>query len=161
MTKSPHMSRREFVTIVVGVLGAIITAVIGFPAIGYLFAPAMRTQKTDAWVPVGPLENYPIGEPTLFTFVRTTVNGWERTANSYGVYVYRETQDRVITYSNLCTHLSCRVTWKDEEQAYICPCHDGIFNVDGQVTAGPPPRALYEYPNKIEEDTLYVQTELI
>jgi len=161
MTKSPHMSRREFVTITIGALGVIMAAVIGLPAIGYLLSPALRTQKTDAWIVLGSLENYPIGEPTLFTFTRTTVNGWERTANSYGVYVYRKTEDQVITYSNLCTHLSCRVTWQDDEQVYHCPCHDGLFDIDGIVVKGPPPRPLFQYPNKIEDGILSIQLEQV
>jgi len=159
MTKSPHISRREFVAIFVGALGTIMAVAVGLPAIGYLISPSVRTQKTDAWVSLGPLENYPVGEPSLFTFTRARVNGWEKTVNSYGVYVWRETEENVTTYSNWCTHLSCRVTWHEDEEIYICPCHDGEFDIFGDVVAGPPPRPLDKYENKVEEGVLFIRLE--
>jgi Rieske Fe-S protein len=138
MTKSPHISRREFVAIFVGALGTIMAVAVGLPAIGYLISPSVRTQKTDAWVSLGPLENYPVGEPSLFTFTRARVNGWEKTVNSYGVYVWRETEEKVTTYSNWCTH---------------------EFDIFGDVVAGPPPRPLDEYENKVEEGVLFIRLE--
>ena len=159
MAKTSHISRRDFVTISVGLMGTIIAAVIGLPAIGYLLSPAISKQKTESWVSLGPLENYPINEPTLFSFTQARLNGWEKTVNSFGVYVLRKNQDDVITYSNVCTHLSCRVTWHPDRQLFICPCHDGQFNEQGDVVAGPPPRPLDRYENKIEDGTLFIHVE--
>lgn len=159
MGKSPHISRREFVTITVGLIGAVITVFVGLPAISYMLSPALKSQKTDAWVSLGPLENYPIDQPTLFTFTRTRVNGWEKTVNSFGVYVWRRSDSEVVTYSNWCTHLSCKVTWHEDEALYKCPCHDGFFDEEGKVVHGPPPRPLDRYENKIEDDVLYIRLE--
>lgn len=159
MAKSPHISRREFVTVSVGIIGAVIAVFIGLPAIGYILSPALKKQTTDAWVSLGPLENYPINEPTLFTFTRTRVNGWEKTVNSFGVYVWRKSEADVVTYSNWCTHLSCRVTWQEDLEQYKCPCHDGFFDEEGAVVSGPPPRPLDRYENKVEDDILYIRLE--
>lgn len=157
MAKSPHLSRNEFVKVTVGVLGTIMAAVIGLPAIGYLLSPALKIRSSDAWIPAGPLENYPVGIPTLFSFTRTKINGWEKTVTSYGAYVYRQSEKELIVYSNICTHLSCRVTWLDPEQYYHCPCHDGRFDINGKVIAGPPPTPLDQYESKVEEDILYIR----
>lgn len=157
MAKSPHISRSEFVKITIGALGAIMGVVIGLPAIGYLLSPALKISKSEAWVSAGPLENYPIGLPTLFSFTRSKINGWEKTVSSYGVYIYRETNDLVKAYSNICTHLACRVNWIEDEEIFFCPCHDGGFNIDGEVVAGPPPRPLFEYETKVEDDTLFIR----
>lgn len=160
MAKSPHLSRSEFVTIVVGVLGTIMGVAVGLPAIGYILSPALKVQIREAWVPVGLLDSYPVGTPTLFSFTRTTINGWEKTVNSFGAYIYRETEDRVIAYSNWCTHLSCRVTWQENNQIYWCPCHSGEFNIQGEVVNGPPPRPLDRYETKVEDDgTLSIRVE--
>jgi Rieske Fe-S protein len=150
------MSRREFVTMVSAALGGVMGAVIGIPAIGYLLSPALKTQKSEAWIPLGKLENYPLYTPTLFTFTRTKVNGWEKTVNSYGVYILRTSESEVKVLSNLCTHLSCRVTWKEEANEYICPCHDGHFDIQGNVDSGPPPRPLDTYETKIEDGNLFL-----
>lgn len=156
MPRSQHVSRRDFVRVVLTFLGTIMGAVVGLPAIGYLIAPAVKVKRADARIPLGPLENYPAGVPTLFNFTRTKVNGWEKTVNSYGVYVLRGEGDQVKVLSNVCTHLSCRVNWKAEEQQYACPCHAAYFDIDGKVLEGPPPRPLDEFEAEIEEGNLFI-----
>ena len=157
MAKSYHMSRKDFVTLTTGVLGTIIGVVVGLPAIGYLISPALKSKATDAWIQLGPLDNYPIGIPTPFNFTRSQINGWEKTVNSYGVYVWRKNESDVAVFSNVCTHLACRVTWHEDVKEYICPCHDGHFAANGEVTAGPAPRALDRYETKIDEGNLSIR----
>ena len=156
--QSATLNRRDFVTIVTAFLGGIMGAVIGLPTIGYLISPAIKSGGgKESWISVGPLENYPMGEPTPFNFTRTKINGWERTTNSYGVYVIRLSDTDIKILSNICTHLSCRVTWRPEAQAYVCPCHDAKFDKNGGVISGPPPRALDPYTYKIENGTISIQ----
>jgi Rieske Fe-S protein len=162
MPGSQHeLSRNGFVKVVAAMFGTVIGAIIGIPAIGYLISPATKSQKSDAWIPLGLLENIPLGEPTLYNFTRSHINGWEKTVNSYGVYVWRKNLDEVLVFSNVCTHLSCRVKWSSEEKAYLCPCHAAKFDIEGNVQAGPPPRPLRWYAEnegnlKIEEGTLFI-----
>ena len=42
-----------------------------------------------------------------------------------------------------CTHMGCVVRWKPEERIYVCPCHDGRYDADGNVISGPPPGPLH------------------
>lgn len=157
MAKSPHISRNEFVKIVVGAVGTFIGGLIALPAVGYLIKPAvdaMQANTGDTWIPAGPLDKYPIGQPTPFSFTRTRVNGWETTSLSYGVFILRKSDTETKVYSNVCTHLACRVTWHDDVKEYICPCHDGHFSIDGQVVSGPPPKPMVEYPTKVDNGTL-------
>ena len=156
MPKSPHMSRREFVSIVTAAAGTVMGAVIGIPAIGYLIAPALQKVSADAWIPVGPLANFQVGIPTLFNFNRTTVNGWVQTVNSYGVFILKQQDGSVLAISNKCTHLSCRVNWYPENAAYVCPCHDAWFASDGAIIKGPQPRPLDRYETKVEENNLFI-----
>lgn len=141
MAKSPHMSRSQFVSVTVAFMGSVIGAVIGLPAIGYLLSPALKAPKRDAWIPLGPLDGFPVGTPTLVSFTRSKVNGWEKSVNSYGVFVLRKTETETLVISNRCTHLSCRVNWDAAASAYLCPCHDAKFGAGGEVISGPPPRA--------------------
>ena len=153
-----HIDRRDFVKIVTAFLGTVMTAIIGIPAIGYLISPALRTKKTEAWIPMGPLENYPIGEtPIPFNYTRTIVNGWEKTVNSYKVFVVRLDNDQLLVLSNVCTHLGCLVSWHPDLRHYVSPCHDGHFDIVGRVLKGPPPRPLDEYASKVEEGQLYIR----
>ncbi|HEY65579.1 MAG TPA: Rieske 2Fe-2S domain-containing protein [Caldilineae bacterium] len=158
MTKKPRyrLSRREFVNSVLVFLGSLMGGVIGLPVIGYVISPALKRQRSDEWVSLGPLESYPLDEPTPFTFTRTKVYGWERTTNSYVVYVLRRVGEQVIAMSNVCTHLGCRVKWREDLQQFACPCHDGFFDIEGNVISGPPPRPLDRYETKIEDGILFI-----
>lgn len=151
------VNRRGFFKTVVFTVGTIMGAMIGLPAIGYLLTPAVKARQLETWISVGPLDSYPIGEPKEFNFTRSVVNGWEKTVNSHGVFVLREDETKVRVFSDICTHLACRVNWHPDQQHYISPCHDGHFDIVGNVISGPPPRPLDEYEIKIEEGTLLIQ----
>ena len=45
-----------------------------------------------------------------------------------------------------CSHLGCGVSWDRGRQAFLCPCHGGVYGADGAVLAGPPPRPLTRLP---------------
>jgi Rieske Fe-S protein len=156
MAGSQHISRRDFIKLTTAAVGTFIGAAIGLPTIAYLIDPALKTSSADAWIPLGDLESYEIDKPTLFTFTRSKINGWEKTVNSYGVFILRKSQTEVVVLSNKCTHLSCRVNWNDTKQRYICPCHDAQFDAGGKVLAGPPPRPLDAYETKVENGALSI-----
>jgi Rieske Fe-S protein len=153
---SAQLSRGDFVKVVSTFLGTIMGTVLGLPAISYLISPARNAQRTDDWVSLGPLENYQIGLPMRFNFTRSKVNGWEKSVYSIGVYVLRKNDDEVKVFSDICTHLGCRVTWHEDIQEYVSPCHDGHFDINGNVTKGPPPRPLDPYEVKLEEGNLFI-----
>jgi len=159
MSKSPkptQVSRHDFVKIVTASIGTLIGTFIVIPAIGYLISPAVRVKEAEAWVPLGPLNKYPIGVPKLFNFTRSKINGWEKTVNSYGVFVIRKDENKIKVLSNICTHLGCLVSWHSDLQHYVSPCHNGHFDIIGNVVSGPPPRPLDEFTTKIENDNLYI-----
>lgn len=153
MADSHSLDRRDFVKVILAAFGTVVGGVVGIPAISYLVSPATKAQSSEAWIPAGPLDGYEIGVPKLFSFTRSKQNGWERTVNSYGVYILRVNETEVKVFSNVCTHLSCRVKWVEADRLYECPCHDAAFDIDGQVVSGPPPRAMDVYPeSRITED---------
>lgn len=152
-----ELSRRDFIKGTTAAIGGLIGAVIALPTIAYLLSPALRAEEDTDSIDLGPLENYPVGMPTRFETVRTKVNGWERTATTYGLFVVRTTGTDVRVFSDICTHLGCRVSWHPDQQHYISPCHDGHFDIVGNVVSGPPPRPLDEYITKIENGNLFAQ----
>jgi Rieske Fe-S protein len=97
-----------------------------------------------------------MGVPTLFTFKIQTQTGW--IANTEEVFVYILTTDSrtYIAMSNICTHLGCHIRWITEQNKFFCPCHNGEFDIQGKVVAGPPPRPLDRYDVKVENDQLYI-----
>jgi len=62
--------------------------------------------------------------------------------------------DRYIVCIGLCTHLGCIPSYSPTKQEFVCACHGGIFDADGNATFGPPPRALDIPPFSINGTTL-------
>ena len=61
--------------------------------------------------------------------------------------------------SNSCAHLGCPVRWFPDQQLYLCPCHGGLYDINGGWVGGPPPRGMYRYTEaEVREDgKLYVR----
>jgi Rieske Fe-S protein len=154
MSGSTHLSRRDFIKATTGVIGGVIAIGTGVPVIGYLIDPALKENKAGAPMAIGNLKDIPIKTPFHFSFTITKVNGWERTASSFGGFVVRNSEDPkdIQVLSSRCTHLSCRVNWKEDAQAFVCPCHDAKFGADGKVLNGPPPAPLGRFEYQVAED---------
>ncbi len=61
-----------------------------------------------------------------------------------------------IALSRVCTHLGCLVDFNKAQSRIICPCHGAVFDLDGKVLSGPPPRPLPKIPLKVEGDSLVI-----
>jgi len=154
-----YIGRREFVVGVAGVLGALITILVGLPIIGYLIAPALRTGGGAGWVALVPLSALQPGTPTPCSFSRLKQTGWKRMQMTRAVYALLRDSGDVIVLSDICTHLSCKVRWSSEQGVFVCPCHDGIFDREGAVLSGPPPRPLDRFETKVEDGQLFIYVE--
>jgi Rieske Fe-S protein len=55
-----------------------------------------------------------------------------------------------------CSHKRCTVRWKDDQQQFHCPCHQGKYDSQGQVISGPPPTALRRLKTEWRGEDLYV-----
>ena len=45
-------------------------------------------------------------------------------------------------FSAACTHLDCTVRYKPDTSNIWCACHNGMYDLNGNVISGPPPRPL-------------------
>ncbi len=84
-----------------------------------------------------------IGEAKLFNFA------------GRDLYLVR-TEKGYKVFSATCTHLGCKVKWEAHRQRFFCPCHKGIFDINGNVLEGPPPRPLDEYEITIGNKLIYM-----
>ncbi|MCX6282286.1 MAG: Rieske (2Fe-2S) protein [Bacteroidetes bacterium] len=53
--------------------------------------------------------------------------------------------DGFIAVAQTCTHQGCTVTYARGSQTFVCPCHGGTYDLNGNVTAGPPPYPIKRY----------------
>jgi cytochrome b6-f complex iron-sulfur subunit len=73
-----------------------------------------------------------------------------------GPVLLEKADSEVRALSAICTHLGCTVQWHPEEKKFICPCHQGIYDFNGNVVSGPPPRPLEKLPVKVREGQVFV-----
>jgi cytochrome b6-f complex iron-sulfur subunit len=59
-------------------------------------------------------------------------------------------------FSAVCTHLGCIVQYDPARHLIWCACHNGMYNLNGQVISGPPPKPLQEYVVHLRDDEVVI-----
>jgi len=72
------------------------------------------------------------------------------------VLLVRTSQTEWRAFSAVCTHLSCIVQYQPERTRIWCACHNGVYNLQGQVVSGPPPRPLRLYDVHLRQDEVVI-----
>ena len=156
MSDESELSRRNFMGAATWTIGGVIALGLGIPAITYVVGPAIKTQESEEWIRLGPTSKVEIGVPTLFKVTIERQTGWIVNVTEISAYVYTENGRDFVAMSNICTHLGCRVRWISEQKQFFCPCHNAIFDQEGEVVTGPPPRPLDRYETKVDDDQIYI-----
>ncbi|MBT8361745.1 MAG: ubiquinol-cytochrome c reductase iron-sulfur subunit [Deltaproteobacteria bacterium] len=58
--------------------------------------------------------------------------------------IFSQSED-IWAVSRTCTHLGCRLNFKEKERILECPCHQSRFSMQGKVMNGPAERQLPAY----------------
>ncbi|HJQ29124.1 MAG TPA: Rieske 2Fe-2S domain-containing protein [Rubrobacter sp.] len=67
---------------------------------------------------------------------------------------------RLNVMANACAHMGCPTRWSEEEKEIVCPCHGGLYDINGEHTGGPPPHGLWRYAFRIsEEGDIFIKHE--
>ncbi len=157
MDEKTQLSRRRFMGIAVWAVGGLISAALAVPAIAYIVGPALQANKTREWIRLSSTSKVELGVPTLFKAKIQRQTGWIVNEEELSVYVLTDNGRDFVAMSNICTHLGCRVRWVAERGQFFCPCHNGVFDKNGKVVSGPPPRPLDRFEVKVENDQLFIQ----
>ncbi len=143
------MERRRvlavFVNSAVALIGGGLTTVLG--------AFALRpSRKDDAgrWLRAGALADLTPNVPVAKVLAISRQDGWYRQRARQTVFVVWDGDKSVHALSATCTHLGCQVRWDAGSTKFRCPCHGGVFDVQGAVVEGPPPRPLDRVDARID-----------
>ena len=112
------------------------------PALAYLW-PVTKAGPVKTREPVGDAAGWDV---------------WQARKVSIGgrpVLVVR-TDKGFVALSAVCTHLGCLVEFDPAARKVRCPCHAGLFDLQGRVTGGPPPRPLPVYGVSEVQGKVYV-----
>jgi menaquinol-cytochrome c reductase iron-sulfur subunit len=153
------ISRRNMLMVLGIGINAVAAVVFSVPIIGYIFAPARKSQmRADlAWVSLGQILHFPEGETRLATYRNPLVRPSDGETANIPCWVRHISADKWQVFAINCTHLGCPVRWFPQSGLFMCPCHGGAYYADGARASGPPPRGLFEYDYKIENGELLVK----
>ena len=121
---------------------------LGMAALGisFLKAPSEERRPTEGTVRCGKFSSLAVGEAR---FIRH---------GSEPVFVVRVSETQVVARPAVCTHLRCILEWNASTQTFLCPCHEGAFDVNGNVLSGPSTRPLISYRVEVRADEILVHT---
>lgn len=136
------VSRRDFIGwLIKGGLLATLAGMV-LPALAYVW-PVTRRGPAGGMQELGKLEDIPVW-------------GAKKVILAGSAVLLVRTPREVKAFSAICTHLGCIVEWNGQKREILCPCHAGIFDTDGRVVSGPPPRPLPVYKARVVDGKIFV-----
>ncbi len=146
-------TRRIFLLTAIGTAFAAATSVSGAVLVFVLGPLRRRARQEPVLLDVGPVSAFGAlragaPRPEEILVERTVEDG----------YMTRRVKERFVVVRDVraasglaalvptCSHLGCGVSWDQGRNAFLCPCHGGVYGPDGAVLAGPPPRPLTRLP---------------
>jgi Rieske Fe-S protein len=143
LTQDPAEPRRSLVRWLLGSGFVISLSSFIYPVIRFLNPPPVSEAAVNEVV-AGKVADLRPNSGTIVRFGDTPV------------LLIRVSQTEWRALSAVCTHLSCIVQYQPERTRIGCACHNGVYNLQGQVVAGPPPRPLKLYAVHIREDDVVI-----
>lgn len=141
-TASVPRSRREFMAnIILGVGTTLGLGSLAFRFVEYLYPIVLPVKLVE--VPAGKVSEIPPDGVRLVNLPE-------------GPVMLEKTDKEVRAFSAICTHLGCIIAWHPKEKEFICPCHGGRYDRDGNVVFGPPPRPLEKIQVKLRDGQVLV-----
>jgi Rieske Fe-S protein len=113
--------------------GFVSTAVaIAYPVSQFLIPPASGEPSTQS-ASAGPAAALRPNSAAIFKF-----------GSKPGIVV-KTADGEIRAFSAVCTHLDCTVQFKADTSQLWCACHNGTYDLGGNVVSGPPPRGLEKF----------------
>lgn len=153
--EAENISRRKLLGWLVGIINFSVAAAIIGPTLGFIGAPLKRKKEIGIWVPVLDERELKDGQTRAVSYQLDVKDGYMMTKRRYSVYLHRK-GDKVVAYDPSCPHLGCHVEFKERKKRYVCPCHGGVFDEEGNRVSGPPPRGLTKIATKVENGRIWV-----
>ena len=138
-------SRRSFSHKIWIGLGAIAGIEILGVSLNFLFNSSPKEEELAQYIIAGKVNDFKPNSVTPF--------------RSGKFYLTRLSDGGFLAMSLTCTHLGCSVSWNEVESKFVCPCHSSSFEINGNVTSPPAPRALDLLPIIIENGIVRVNTK--
>lgn len=148
--------RRTFLSGLVVSIQAAIGAAVTFVVGGAGLAPSFAAHR-KSWQRATAVADLASDAPTPVTLRLIRQDGYRQVVERRVVYVQRLDGGAVRVLDSTCTHLGCRTRYDAGSRHFLCPCHGGVYDVDGAVLDGPPPAPLRAIEARIDGADVVVQ----
>lgn len=152
-----EITRRNFFLKVSLGLAGISALAAAVPVVSALVAPLLEKTKQQ-WRTVGKLDDFQMGTTSLVTFTDADPEPYAGVTAKSAAWLRRTDQNDFIAFAANCTHLGCPVRWEKDAHLFMCPCHGGVYNADGTVAGGPPPKPLTRYEVRTFNNEVQIKT---
>jgi cytochrome b6-f complex iron-sulfur subunit len=141
------MKRRNFVDIFLG--GSLLATIAAFvyPVVRYVLPSRSGGGGVQNSVTAAKAGELPPNTARVFKFGSSTA------------ILVNTPEGKLVALSAVCTHLTCTVRFDAETGTLFCPCHNGRFDLGGNVLSGPPPRPLETYAVEVSGADVIVSRE--
>ena len=150
------LGRRNFIVRAIVAIQATIAATLAFILGSTTLAPSF-SRRDPTWLRAAALDSLPDNQPFPVTLRITRQDGYSQVIDRTVVYLVRTGEQDVRALHSTCTHLGCRTAYDRRSKRILCPCHGGVFDVQGNVLDGPPPAPLPSLTTRIEDGQVMVQ----
>lgn len=151
-------SRRSILGVMVTAINLAVVGALAIPAVRFVVSPLGRKSKEE-WIDILSESDLKVGETKEVGFTMKVQDGYQTVDRKYTVYLHKN-EGGLKCFDPACTHLGCKIKFQDDQRRYFCPCHGGIFNEDGAVVSGPPPKGLVEHPVKVANGRILVSRQV-
>lgn len=127
--------RRNFFSEALAVaIGAFVGLVPLAAGLMVFFDPLRRRAGAGEFIRIAPLDSLPDdGVPRQFPVVADRDDAWNHyDAQPLGSVFLRRAGGKVEALNAVCPHLGCMVDFIGQRQIFRCPCHNSLFEPDGQ-----------------------------
>ena len=150
-----YNSRRTFLSYLITLISVTIAVILGTILTGFAISPALK-KKEKEWTEIGEIQGLEANEPKEVVYYYIKKDGWLSKRVKALIYIIKNNNDEITVFSPTCSHLGCSVRWDDERKQFLCPCHGGVYDINGNVIDCPPPRPMTRLKRKFENEKLYV-----
>jgi len=154
------VERRRFLSRLSVGLGTCMGVGMAAPMAGFVVAPLFRKVPHE-WRTVGKASEFLVGHTVRVTFEDASPLPWAGVTAKTAAWLRRVSEETFVAFSVHCAHLGCPVRWLPDARLFMCPCHGGVYYMDGTVAAGPPPHPLSQYPVRLREGEVEIRTAAI
>jgi menaquinol-cytochrome c reductase iron-sulfur subunit len=152
--EDPKASRREFLAWFGAGLTGFAALLAGIPILGSFFSTPARSERI--WHTVGEIDDFTVDEVVKVEFSDSDPLPWAGPATLNAAWLRRNNEEDFTAFSIYCTHVGCPVSWRAGASLFICPCHGGVFDREGEVVAGPPQTPLVRHDVRIRDGQVEV-----